>query len=53
MNSFVTKYIIAIIIIAAIMVAFRDPEVTATLQSLLGCILLLAFIEVSEAFLKK
>ena len=53
MNSFSTKYIISIIILTILIIVFRDPEIAEILRNLLGCIILLAFVETMNILLNK
>lgn len=53
MNSFTTKYIIAIIIVAILMIIFREPDLVTPLNNVLGVLGLLAGAEVISELLKK
>lgn len=53
MNSFVTKYIVAIIVVVILMVAFKDSDLIIPFNNVLGMIGLLAGIEAMSELLKK
>lgn len=53
MNSFTTKYIIATVIVAILIIIFRGQDVVTPLNNVLGALGLLAGIEAANEILKK
>lgn len=53
MNTFTTKYIIAVVIVTILMIVFRDVDLVIPFNNVLGMIGLLAVIEAMGEILKK
>lgn len=53
MNTFTTKYIIAVVIVTILMIVFRDVDLVIPFNNVLGMIGLLAGIEAMGEILKK
>lgn len=53
MNSFVTKYIVAVIVVVILMIAFNNSDIIISFNNVLGMIGLLAGIEAMSELLKK
>lgn len=53
MNSFTTKYIVAIVILAILMIVFREPDLVEPFSNALGILGLLAAAEAISEFLKE
>lgn len=53
MNTFTTKYVIAVVVVVIFMIAFKDSDLIIPFNNVLGIIGLLAGIEAMSEILKK